>query len=510
MSIQRNEQEHKLAIIGIDSLDPHVLVNNQAELPHFDALIKQSATLVSKSVFPVDTIPAWASIYTGLRPGNHGLLYVYDVFDPNLSDLRKLDLGRIRHRTFWDFASKAGYRTVVVYPMLAYPSWDINGVMVSKSPFDRKKDWMTTEIDVDVCPKVAKNTHAIPDKFIGLWGGFPGIERLAEWAELGKEILKTEKEIGLDLYRVGNWDLFFIYFNLLDIIQHRLWRFFDPADPTYEKNQLSTIILDYYKLFDTIIGEFKDVYPDTALMIISDHGHKSRALRTINVNEQLRVDGYLVRKKGGRNTIMNRLGRTVLHLANKWDLQHWLIRLATRSEKLAKASKATYSSAEAIERDNSVAYLSHFAGIKSYSFGGIQVNTDCVTENDYENLLGKLIESLSQIQTPEGQPVINWVKKRKDICIGDFAERLYPDILFELDEHFSVGWDIGRGLFGTAYDHKVASGGHRKEGVLLLGNINRKVRADDKSIIDIAPTVLDFLGVDWRQFGFDGVSIFEP
>ncbi|MGZ4849572.1 MAG: alkaline phosphatase family protein, partial [Halobacteriota archaeon] len=82
----------KTIVLGIDSLDPYVLTEYKAALPNFARLMDESPTLFSTSVFPVDTIPAWASINTGLRPGNHGLLYVYDIFDPKMGDLQKLSI----------------------------------------------------------------------------------------------------------------------------------------------------------------------------------------------------------------------------------------------------------------------------------------------------------------------------------------------------------------------------------------------------------------------------------
>ncbi|MGZ7134211.1 MAG: alkaline phosphatase family protein, partial [Halobacteriota archaeon] len=98
----------KTIVLGIDSLDTYVLSEYKAALPNFARLMDASPTLFSKSVFPVDTIPAWASINTGLSPGNHGLLYVYDIFDPTLSDLQKLDINEVKGKTYWDFLSAEG------------------------------------------------------------------------------------------------------------------------------------------------------------------------------------------------------------------------------------------------------------------------------------------------------------------------------------------------------------------------------------------------------------------
>ena len=184
----------RLLIIGIDSLDPYVLMENRTHLPTFSKLIAESPTFLSKSVFPVDTIPAWASINTGLSPGNHGLLYVYDVFDPTMGDLQKLSIDSVKGRTFWDYLSRERYRCVIVFPQLMYPPWDVNGAMVGISPLERRLDWVSTEITIDACPEHVMAKHNIPRTVRSLWGGFPGINHLEEWITLGKTVLETEKK----------------------------------------------------------------------------------------------------------------------------------------------------------------------------------------------------------------------------------------------------------------------------------------------------------------------------
>ena len=499
--------DNKLAIIGIDSLDPYVILKHRKELPTFSQLIEESPTFVSKSVFPVDTIPAWASIYTGLHPGNHGLLYVYDVFDPNLSDLKKLDITRIRGRTFWDYASKAGYKVAVMYPMLMYPSWELNGIMVSKSPFDRRVDWIKTEVDVDVYPPSIKARYGIPDTLECLWGGFPGVKHLDEWAEQGKIMLAKEKDIGFEIYKHEKWDLFFIYFSVLDIIQHRLWRFFDEHDPTYRKNNLSTIILDYYKLFDEITEAFIERYPEVSLIVMSDHGHGIRPYKTANINDILRREGILVPR--GRNKLMSQIRRAILEVADRLHIEGWLIKLVVTSQRLTRVSKSVYSSAGAIDTAQSRAWLSNFAGIKSYPHGGIEINRDLVSTSEYEKIREELIKLLAELKTSAGEPLFEWIKRREDLYLGEFTRKLYPDIIFELKSDYGVGWDLHSKLFGKAYDHQVASGGHARDAVFLVRNASRTLRKDKLSILDVAPTILDLLDIEWRGFDFDGESIFN-
>ena len=493
----------KTIILGIDSLDPYVLLEHKTALPNFARLMEQSPTFVSQSVFPVDTIPAWQSIYTGLSPANHGLLYVYDVFDPMFTGLEKISIENVKGRTFWDYLGRVGFRTVVVFPQLMYPAWKVNGVMVSKSPFERTVDWLTTEVDVSACPETVMETYAIPTKHVSLWGGFPNDARLSDWAEFGKTVIEKEKRIGLALCQNEDPDLFFMYFNLLDPVQHRLWRFFDARDPSYPGvTALKAKILDYYAIFDRIIGQFVDAYPDANLIVLSDHGHRSRPARTVNINEFMRKARYVVSKR--RKRALSTVRKSILDVSNRLNLEHFLIRMVAKNERLTTASKSIYSSAGSIDQSKSRAFLSNFAGIKSYSYGGIEINRDLMSEDEYEETRSALIAELSALKSPHDAPLMEFVKAREDVDPGRFCERIFPDIIFSLTEGYGVGWELYSNLYGKAYDHKVASGGHNKDAVLLLRNIDKEVKDTVPSIVNVAPSIFDLFGVDWKEKRLDG------
>jgi predicted AlkP superfamily phosphohydrolase/phosphomutase len=485
------------------------LSEHKAVLPNFAALMRDSPTFLSKSVFPVDTIPAWASINTGLSPGNHGLLYTYDIFDPTMGDLQKLSIDSVKGRTFWDYLSSERYRCVIVFPQLMYPPWDVNGAMVGISPLERRLDWISTEITIDAYPEHVMAKHDIPHTIRSLWGGFPGIKHLGEWITLGKSVLETEKRIAVSLSQNDSWDLFFVYFNLLDIIQHRLWRFFDERDPTYPGiTPFKGTILDYYKLIDSFVGEFMYTHPEVSLMVMSDHGHHSRPAQTANINEFLRRAGYIA-SKGNRMRALSQLRKSILDVSDRLSIEHFLIRLVVMNERLTKAGKSMYSSAGSIDRSKSRAFLSNFAGIKSYPHGGIEINRELVSEDEYEELRSTLIVSLSELRSPHQEPLMEFVKAREDVDFGRFCADMYPDILFWLADGYGVGWELYSSLYGKAHDHKVASGGHSKEAVLLLRNIDREIRDGEMSIINVAPSILDLFEIDWHALDLDGESMFE-
>jgi predicted AlkP superfamily phosphohydrolase/phosphomutase len=153
--------------------------------------------------------------------------------------------------------------------------------------------------------------------------------------------------------------------------------------------------------------------------------------------------------------------------------------------------------------------LSNFAGIKSYPHGGIEINRELVSEDEYEELRSTLIVSLSELRSPHQEPLMEFVKAREDVDFGRFCADMYPDILFWLADGYGVGWELYSSLYGKAHDHKVASGGHSKEAVLLLRNIDREIRDGEMSIINVAPSILDLFEIDWHALDLDGESMFE-
>lgn len=495
-------------VIGIDSLEHQVIINNIDKLPNFKKIMDKSTTSTSESVFPVDTIPAWSTIYTGKHPGNHGLLYSYDVFDPKLDDLRKLELGRLQGNTFWDFVGQAGHRVGVVYPVLAYPSWSVNGFMVSKSPYDSRINEIETEIPLEGYPQNIIDAHGMPRYLNSVWGGHPGKARLIEWSSKAMASLLTEEKNGIELCKTENWDLFFIYFSQLDIIQHRLWRFFDPQDPTYPGDTIyKSIIVDFYVALDRLVGNFSSVNEQAELLVLSDHGHKIRPYNTVNINHVL-TKMKLQHEQGQEQMLVGRLKRAILEVSNKLELETALMNFVSLSSKLTSVSKSVYSSSNSIDKSASIAYLSSFAGIKSYPHGGIKLNKEKLSNGEYEIVVKRIIDELGSMKLNDGRPMFIWIRKRDDVFPGFYSKEIFPDILFELQDDYGVGWDNAGKIYGHAYDHNVASGGHHKKAVLLV-NSKRRVTKEDIELMDIAPSILDLMGVDWSSHRYDGKSIFE-
>jgi predicted AlkP superfamily phosphohydrolase/phosphomutase len=159
----------------------------------------------------------------------------------------------------------------------------------------------------------------------------------------------------------------------------------------------------------------------------------------------------------------------------------------------------------------SVAFLSSFAGAKSYSHGGVEIASGNVGERGYEELRSQLIKELSELTEPNtGEKLTAWVRRREELYSGQYLSR-YPDVVFQLKEGYGAYWDVDSPLIGTAYEHNIAPGGHKKDAVFLMSRLDGRTCArTDMTLMDIAPTILDLLGVGIAVHPeFDGTSIME-
>jgi predicted AlkP superfamily phosphohydrolase/phosphomutase len=310
-----------------------------------------------------------------------------------------------------------------------------------------------------------------------------------------------------------DWDLFFIFLDALDIVQHRLWSFSDEKDPAYPgPTPLQDSILRFYRLLDDIVGKFIALHPDAVTLIFSDHGHGIRPPQTVNLNEVLRREGLLVSRGGKYNPLpylMEGAKNGLLNFTRRFGLDSLLVSLATKTKGLSSLSKNIYMSTAYLDRPKTVAYLSSFAGIKSYSHGGVEISRQNLAGRDYEEVRSRIIQVFSGLKEPQsGETMLEWVCRREELYQGARVAQAYPDLVFELKEGYGTGWGIHTRLIGRARDHQLAPGGHKKNAVFLLNGPLEKPARPDITLMDIAPTVLDLLEVK-GEFQFDGKSIFR-
>ena len=477
----------RVVILGMDGLDPDLLEGWWDDLPNFARLRDEGAFSRLESVFPPDSVPAWATIYTGLSPDYHGILDSIDYLDAKKQDL-KCDTAVLRDNTFWDMASRQGKRVCVINPFLAYPVWPVNGIMVNGPVF--------VTGTVQAHPESILTEYDVPE--LGGIVDFPTKNTLAAFAERAGNLTLDHLRFAKQLFAREKWDLFFINFLTLDRVQHVFWRYGDTDDPTYPgMNPYSSVIEDSYRLHDRVLGEFLDLIDgDCVLMVLSDHGHGRRCTKAVYVNEFLRQEGLLKsRASAGKldpKYILERAKVLVLRLLDRYDLQDLGYKIGGVIPRAKELKKSTY----VIDKAGSKAGVARFAGMNPY--GGIDLPRRRFAGNDkeYDALVGTLLQDLGTLKDPKtGCSIVKWARRREELFTGPHSG-IYPEILFQLD--FDYG--VSRSLFGPLVDvnptHKKISGGHMPQAALLMNGPLPSPLRESGGIASIAPTALHLLGIE--------------
>jgi predicted AlkP superfamily phosphohydrolase/phosphomutase len=453
----------KLVVIGIDALDAVLLERWKQDLPNFRKMMEQGHYAPLESTTPPDSIPAWVTIYTGMQPWEHGLLDTMDYLDIK-AGRPALDTRMLVGRTFWDKAGRQGKRVCVVNPLLAYPVWPVNGIMVNGPVF--------ISGEVQAHPPEILGRFKIPE--LGGMTDFPSRKDLAAFLERTEQTTRDLARFGLELFALEEWDVFFICFLTLDRVMHFAWRYTDPSDPTYPgRNPIEDSIKRFFVVFDSVVGDFLARLSERqALLVVSDHGHGMRPPRALCVNEILRRGGLLKTKRGripGINTVAltEKAKGAFLKTMQRLDLEDVVYRIAALIPRDKRRSLKT--SAYAVTRDGSTAWVSDIGG--GTSFSGIEIDARAVEPGSaaYEALRTRLIDLLGAVKDRQGRPLVKWVKRREEAFVGANAQK-YPDVVFELVEGYSVDRTLFCGTTGIATTHKKVSGGHSQFGALLLYN----------------------------------------
>jgi len=473
----------RLVVIGIDALDAALLERWRDHLPNFSKIMAQGYYARLESTKPPDSIPAWVTIYTGMQPWEHGIVDSMDYLDVK-SGRPALDTSLLVGKTFWDRASQAGKRVCVINPLLAYPVWPVNGIMVNGPVF------------------VSGEAQAYPPEIIGRFklpelGGmadFPGRKDLAGFLKRTEGVTRDLARFGFELFDLEPWDVFFICFLTLDRVMHFVWRYTDPEDPTYPgRNPLEDSIKQAFMLYDSIVGAFMErLAKDQALLVVSDHGHGMRPPRALFVNEALRREGLLKTKQSrfpGVNSValIERAKSTFLRSMQRLDLEDLVYRIAALIPK--ERRKRLKTSAYAVSRQGSVAWVSDVGG--GTSFSGVEISRAALEEagaGNYEEVRDRIIRLVTSLRDKAGSPLVLWAKRREEVFTGRNADK-YPDVLFELVPGYSIDRTLFCGLTGITSTHKKVSGGHTKYGSLLVYGTDRVPREPVAHITSVYPLI---------------------
>ncbi len=282
----------RVVVLGLDGMIPDLVFDRFAgKLPNLQRLMDDGAYGRLESVVPAVTVPAWACAMTGCDPGQLGI-YGFATRDARGYGQRIVDATDVRCDTIWDRAGRAGLSVIVVGVPPGYPPRRVEGCLVScfMSPGPHRPYTYPRSVAQEV-------EHAV-----GPYGFDVAEFRRRPKRQVVQDIHNmTHQRFRWfsHLLKTRDWSLAILVDMGPDRIQHALLSHLDERHPKHVADSpWKNAIPDYYAALDREVGALLDqLLPDTAVLVVSDHG--ARPMQGgVCLNEWLERNGYLVLKDG--------------------------------------------------------------------------------------------------------------------------------------------------------------------------------------------------------------------
>ncbi|HEX9743920.1 MAG TPA: alkaline phosphatase family protein [bacterium] len=324
------------------------------------------------------------------------------------------------------------------------------------------------------------------------WGLNEGRIHEHAFLEETEEFHQTVEDMALSIVEDGKDDFFICVFEGTDRNQHMFWRFIDHGHPMYNEEdakEYGEVIYRTYERFDQTVGKVRErIGNDTILMCMSDHGFNSFR-RAVNVNTWLWQNGYLV--------VDDEAMRSNFTMK---DLQ---------------SGQGTFW--PGVDWSKSKAY--------ALGLGKIYINLKgresrgCVDPGrEYESLRDEIIEKFSEVSDEKtGKKIVSVMNKSDRLFSGEFVHKA-GDIVIGFVPGYRVSWQTALGGIPESLiednarkwsaDHCSVNADFTS-GILVSSEkypMFEKPNGTIPEIIDLAPTILQHLGID-APSEMDGVPL---
>ncbi len=481
-------------VLGFDALSRKYL--DEFDLPNFDSLRDRGASASLRSTFPPWTGSAWPSMYTGVDPSHHG---VYSFFDfengyPNDADL--ISRNDVQAPAVWDYLTDEGVSSVVLNMPVTHPADAIEGAIVPGylAPEDAVGYPRGIRDELSDALGEAYRIYATDET------GSPDEEMLRSYISL----IDLRRRAARTLLETREPDVALLQVQKTDTVFHQ----FD------DRNAFRRV----YKAADALLGTVLETVGDDANVIVcSDHGIGPTRGYNIYVNEILRDAGFVEETYDGETPMF---GDSKHQLASDSGGDEESATVGTR----AVASLATalgsvgiqpgdvYAAAQRIgvgeslrrvlpASSDTLARHVDWANSQAYCRSGpelgIRINVSgrepdgIVPREKYESTRDRVIETLSRVRTPDGEPAFDWVKRREEIYDGPYAKAAC-DVLFQ---PAGMNHIVATNLLGKQFI-SIDKYNHKSDGVFIGAGpaFDSSGAAEQFSLTDVAPTVMALAG----------------
>ncbi|MFW5938868.1 MAG: alkaline phosphatase family protein [Halolamina sp.] len=439
----RGESHPRVVFLGIDGVPFSLLDDHPDEFPNFAALAEDGSAGAIDSIVPPESSACWPSLTTGVNPGETG---VYGFQDREIGTYDTyVPMGRdVQATRLWDRVANDGREATVMNVPVTFPPQRNVQRMVS--------GFLSPSVEKAAYPDDLREYLESIDYRIDADVRQGHDEDKGPFMEDAHATLETRYEAFTHYLKQDDWDLFFGVFMTTDRVNHFLFE-------DYERDgQNKEAFMAFYRQLDEYVGKIREMLPeDVTLVVASDHGFTSLDYE-VHLNEWLAQSGWLSYE----------------------DDDH---------EELGDIADET--------RAYSLIPGRFYLNLENREPRGT------VPEDEYDDVRDELKAELEALEGPDGRPVCERVVEKEEAFRGDHND-IAPDLV-AIPNH---GFDLKAGFSG---DTDVFTDGPRN-GMHSFDNASLFIDApgadiEDSDLLDIAPTILDLMELEFTRTEFDGASL---
>ncbi|MFC5133810.1 MULTISPECIES: alkaline phosphatase family protein [Haloferacaceae] len=440
----RGNDTPRVAFVGIDGLPYDLVANDPETFPTLSAIAEAGDGGAIDSIVPAESSACWPVLTTGVNPGETG---VYGFQDREVGSYDTyVPMGRdVQATRVWDRATAAGLDATVLNVPVTFPPQRNLQRMLS--------GYLSPEVDTAAHPEELRAYLAEADYTLSVNAKLGHKADKTEFVEHAREVLDGRAALFERYVERDDWDLFVGAFTSPDRINHFLWGDHLDSGPHRED------FLEFYAALDSHIGSIRKALPDDVTLVVgSTHGFT-----------RLEHDVY----------------------CNEWlDREGWL----------------EYDD----EDHDSLADIGGDARAYSLVPGRFYLNLEgrepegVVPEADYDDVRADLVADLEAWEGPNGKPVVDRVVERETAFRGDH-DAIAPDLVAIPNP----GFDLKAGFRprDRVFDPDgPRTGMHTFENAALFVD-HPAATVGDADLLDVAPTLLKLLDVEYARTDFDGASL---
>ena len=266
----------KLLLMGIDGASHAVMecLMEQGRLPNF-ARLKQAASWGAlQSTFPPHTAPGWASMFTGVSPGEHGI-YQFWSTKPHDYRARGMNAADYAREPCWLALQRHGLRVGAFNIPMTHPPADLAGGYMISWPLSKTLRYTSPPSLMSELAAAGLHFHS---DVVTMY------REQDDYCEQAARFIRGRADTCLYLQRTRPVDAMLAVFTEVDRVSHYFW-----GDEEAPSEQVKCC----YEQMDEAFGILSELVDDDTLVIVaSDHGF-GLCKADFSVHELLEQEGLL-------------------------------------------------------------------------------------------------------------------------------------------------------------------------------------------------------------------------